>query len=172
MAIFLGFFCFHKPLTREDLFMSSAGGLYINNSAAAVVVGAAAAKLNLTFSAMGSQHGDLTVYEDTTNKRLRLLPGRYLVQASLTVETEDISGTSGDDAGDLTFELYKDGVATGFKQKVNVQDSDRPQSLTIVGIIEVAAGANGYLELYGSASDASGNDVTVRNLQMTALHLN
>lgn len=154
------------------------GGLSINANTTAAIAPNTAAKYTQGWAAHSvSQHGDLSVVASAANSRLTLKQGIYEVKANLVVETEDISGTSGDDAGDVTFQLYKGGSAVaGAVAVTNHQDSDRRQTVSIVDIVEVTkaqvdAGTN-YVELYVSSGDASGNDITVTNGRFLATRLN
>lgn len=149
--------------------MPSAGGLYVNGNTTAVLAAAVAAKYTQGWTAFGTQRGDLTITEGATAGTLTCKPGKYMVHACLSVETEDISGTSGDDVGIVHFSVYKDSSAvTGLKSSVHCLDSDRPQNVVICGPVEVDAADTGALSLYVSTTDASGNDICVTQAQFTA----
>lgn len=157
--------------------MLAYGGLSINANTTAAIAPNTAAKYTQGWAAHGvSQHGDGSVTPSAANSRLTLAQGVYEILANLTVETEDISHTSGDDAGIVTFQLYKGGSAvSGASAKMSHLDSDRPQAVVVADIVEVTAaqvtaGTN-YVELYVSSGDASGNDITVSNGRFLAKRL-
>src|SRR5690606_27925668 len=104
--------------TRQtgDFHMSGEfGGLKISGNATASVAPGTAAKHTQGWAAMAvGLHGNLAVQESVANSRLICEPGVYLVNYQMSVESEDISGTSGDDAGVVEIEIFAAGVATGF----------------------------------------------------------
>jgi len=153
------------------------GGLSINANTTAAIAPNTAAKYTQGWAAHGvSQHGDGSVSASAANSRLTLKAGVYEILVNLVVETELVSGTSGDAVGDVTFQLYKGGSAvSGALAKVNHQASDRPATVTIVDHVEVSAaqvtaGTN-YVEVYAKSGDASGNDITVSNGRFLAKRL-
>lgn len=153
------------------------GGLSIDANTTASIAGGTAAKHTQGWAAHGvSAGGALDVVPSAANSRLTLRPGVYRVVGQMSVESEDISGTSGDDAGRVELKLYKGGSAVaGAAGEVYFEDSDRPQTVHIEDIVRVTpaqadAGTN-YVELWWDATDASGNDVTVKNGRLLAYRL-
>ena len=137
--------------------MSSVGGLYVTGNSTAFIAPYTATKYTTGWAAFGNQHGNLTVEESATNSRLTLKPGKYLVTFSASVETDVVSGTSGDSVGIVTFAVYKDQAAvTGLAQKVDAQAADRPASVAICGLVEVEATDSGQVEVFVSSGDSSG----------------
>lgn len=159
------------------MFPVSYGGLQIAGNSTAAIAPGTAAKYTEGWAAHGvSQRGDTGVVASAANSRLTLDQGVWKIEITLTVETEDISGTSGDDAGVIAFLLYKGGSAvSGAKATIDAQDSDRPQSVTILDIVEVTKAnvddSANYVELYVDATDASGNDITVSDAKFLAFKL-
>lgn len=150
--------------------MASYGGLYVSGNTTAIVAYNTAAAYTTGWVAYGLGRGDLTVTENATAGTLTCGPGVYEVWLTGDVETEDISGTSGDDVGVVTFQVYKDGVAeAGVKTTVDLEESDRAHNFCAHGFVEVDAGDTGELAVYVSSADSSGNDVTVKNCQFTAM---
>lgn len=150
------------------------GALSINANSTSVPAPFAAAKFTQGWAAHGvSQHGVLDVVPSVSNSRLTCLPGVYRVTFNAEAETDQVSGTSGDGVGNVSFQLYQAGVAvSGAIAKMNAVAVDRPQTIAIHDIVEITkaqldAGTN-YLEIYFSGGDASGNDVTVRNARFIA----
>lgn len=147
----------------------SYGGLKIAANTTAHLVPATAAKYTTGWAAHGvGQHGDTGVTASATNSKLTLTQGVWKVDIQLVVETDVVSGTSGDSVGVITFTLYKGGAAvTNAVAKIDAQASDRPQTIFITDIVEVTAAqvaaSTNYVELYCAATDASGNDIIVRN---------
>src|SRR5690606_13155625 len=113
-------------------------GLKISGNSTAAIAPGTAAKYTQGWAAhAGAKQGDAAVTEDSTNSRLTLARGIYHVVANITVETEDPSGTSGDDNGTIAFKLYKGGSeVSGALAKVNMQDLDRPQTVCIDEVVE------------------------------------
>lgn len=153
------------------------GGLQISGNSTAFTVPNAAAKYTQGWEAHAvSQHGNADVAPSTSNSRLVLLPGVYKVTFNAVVETEVVSGTSGDSVGTVSFQLYKAGTAVdGAKAKVNALAADRPQTATVVDIVEITeaqrtAGTN-YVEIYASSGDASGNDIVISDATFLAERL-
>jgi len=147
----------------------SYGALVINNNTTPSRAPNAAAVHTQGWAAHGvSQHGDQSVPPTPATGKLTLVPGVYQIVVSLAIETEDISGTSGDGVGLVSAQLYKGGSAVGgTKRTVSMLAVDRPQSIHIEDIVEITeaqaeAGTN-YVQLFLSSGDASGNDVTVTN---------
>jgi len=161
--------------------MGSSGGIYLTGNSIAFYAPAAATQFtSVNFTAFGSQEGDLTVTEDATNSKLTLKPGRYLLSFTASVETEVVSGTSGDSVGIVSFLLYKDLVATptaiaGAKASVDSQAADRPTNVSITALVDInAANASqsadsGDVMVYVDATDASGNDIVISEAQFTAV---
>jgi hypothetical protein len=154
------------------------GGLQIAGNTTAIIVPAAGAKLTQGWAAIAaSRHGYGDVVPSVADSRLTLVPGVYKVEANLTLETETDAGTSGDGVGIIAGQLFVGGVAVaGTKARIDVQGVDRPQLLRPCGIIEITqaqadAGTN-YVEVYLTATDASGNDVTISEGQFLAVKLN
>jgi len=152
------------------------GGLKISDNTAPSIAPGTAAKHTEGWAAMGvGSHGSLAVQESAANSRLICEPGVYHVSYQMTVESEDVSGTSGDAAGVVNAEIYAAGVATGLSAKTNHTGSDLAQSVTVIGLVEITdaqkdAGTN-YIEGYIASGDGSGNDVTVRDAQLVALRV-
>lgn len=123
-----------------------------------------------------SRGGDNSVVPAPSTGRLTLQPGVYQVRASLTIEGEFSSGTSGDAVGVITGQLYRAGVAVaGSKGKAHTQTEGQATVLSFGDIVEVTyaqkeAGTN-HVEFYLFGGDASGNDVIVSEGQITALRL-
>jgi len=150
--------------------MPSYGGLYITGNSTAFYVPHAAAKYTTGWVAFAKGRGDLTVTESATNSRLTVKPGVYLVTLHMTIETEVVSGTSGDSVGIITVGIRKDqSQVTGLKAKLDSQAADRPHNVNIVGLVEVDSTDSGQLEVYVDATDASGNDVVVSEAQFCAV---
>lgn len=154
------------------------GGLTVAANTTASIAGGVAAKYTEGWASHSvSRRGALDVTPDADNSRLTLKPGIYLVVGNLSIEFEDISGTSGDDAGRAELKIYAAGAAVGGAVgEFDMQDSDRPQTVTVIDHVEItaaqeAAGTN-YVELYLDATDASGNDVTVKSGKLLAYRLN
>lgn len=123
-----------------------------------------------------SKHGDQSVSEAASTGRLTLKPGVYDIRASLTIEGEYTSGTSGDSVGVITGQLYQAGSAVaGTKGKVHTQAEGQAVVLSFGGIVEITeaqrlAGTN-YVEFYLFGGDANGNDVIPSEGQITAKRL-
>ena len=123
-----------------------------------------------------SQQGDASVTPVAASGKLTLVEGVYRVCASLAFETENISGTSGDDSNDVSFTLYAGGSAlSGTKRSVNQQALDRPACVQTEDIVEITsamvdAGTN-YVQLYSSSGASNGTDITVTNGILSALRL-
>lgn len=155
----------------------SYGALVINANTTPSRAPNAAAVHTQGWAAHGvSQHGDQSVTPATATGKLTLVPGVYRVTASLAIETEDISGTSGDAIGLVSAQLYKGGSAIGgTKRTVSMLAHDRPQVVQIEDIVEIteaqAEAATNYVQVYLSSGDASGNDVTVSNAIFAAYRL-
>lgn len=118
--------------------------------------------------------GDKGAVPDAANYRLKLLPGDYFVTLNLSVQTEDISGTSGDGVGDIKARLALNGTAiTGMVARFNQQAVDRPASVSLSGIVRVpyvsASTIYSYLTAVIAGVDASGNDVTIDEGQLSAV---
>jgi hypothetical protein len=153
------------------------GGMTIAANTTVTIAGGTAAKHTQGWAAHGvSRHGALDVTPDVDNSRLTLKAGVYRVVGQMSVEFEDFSGTSGDDAGRCELKIYAAGSAvSGAAGEFDMVDSDRPQTVTIEDIIEITAAqvvaATNYVELYWDATDASGNDITVKNGKLLAYRL-
>lgn len=123
-----------------------------------------------------SRRGDTSVVPTASTGRLALKAGVYNVRASLTIEGEYSSGTSGDSIGVITGQLYKAGSAVaGSKGKAHTQAEGQATILSFGDIVEitaaqVAAGTN-YVEFYVFGGDASGNDIIISEGQITAVRL-
>lgn len=156
------------------------GGLQIAGNATPTIAPAAGAKHTQGWAAIAaSAHGDQSVTASVASSRLTLKQGTYLVTFNGSVQTEDVSGTSGDDAGIVTFQIFKGGSAVaGTKGRVDYQDQERPAIISCMGIIEIAESEveastpTNYVEMYAIAADASGNDITVLEAQFFAIRLN
>jgi hypothetical protein len=147
--------------------MGSFGGLYVTGNTTAFLAPNAGAKYTTGWTAFGHSGGDLTVKEDAANSKLTLRPGVYRVSFSASIETEDISGTSGDYAGILTFTIRKDGVAVaGLKAQVNQDAADKPANVAITGLLRVLTTDTGDITVYVASGDANGNDVTIKEAQL------
>lgn len=115
-----------------------------------------------------SDNGCEDVSADTDSGKLTLNPGVYDVCGAFALETEDISGTSGDAAGDVYAQIYRGGAAYGPKFFANHQGSDRLANIAFSYPVEItqasadAATPTNYVTVRFGASDASGNDITVR----------
>lgn len=127
-------------------------------------------------SGNASQRGDASVTPAASTGRLTLKAGVYNVRASITIEGEFTSGTSGDAVGVITGQLYKAGSAVaGSKGKAHTQAEGQATVLSFGDIVEitaaqVAAGTN-YVEFYLFGGDANGNDVIISEGQITAIRL-
>jgi hypothetical protein len=156
--------------------MASSGGLYVTANTTAFYAPGAASQYTTGWAAFGSQKGDLTVTEDATNSKLTLKPGRYLVKFHASVETEVVSGTSGDSVGIVAFQLYKDLVATptaitGAKASVDAQAADRPTNVSLEAIVTIASTDSGDVMIYVDPTDASGNDIVISEAQLIAIQV-
>ena len=147
----------------------SYGALVINNNTTPSRAPNAAAVHTQGWAAHAvSQQGDQSVTPAASTGKLTLAAGVYRVVASLAIETEDISGTSGDGIGLVSAQLYKGGSAvSGTKRTVSMIAIDRPQSVHLEDIVQITEAqveaATNYVQVYLSSGDASGNDVTVNN---------
>ena len=149
-------------------------GLYVTGSTTEVTPNTTAAKFTTGWAAMAAaDHGDLSIVASTTNSRLTCVPGVYLVTFTASVDQTDTSTTS--EAGveqNITFQLYKDQVAVaGTKCVLQTADMTGTQQAVIQSLIEVAAGANGQIEVFMSSDVAAGVDMIVREAQFTAIRL-
>lgn len=150
----------------------SAGALYIHNNSTPQTAQAAGAKIT-GFSAFGiSTLGNQAVTETPASNRLVAgTSGLFMASAQASIETEDISGTSGDDAGNVSIQLAKNGtLITGTKAGGTHADSDGLQSLAIPPI-PVRLNKGDYIELFAVSDDASGNDITVRQAQLSLVQI-
>lgn len=153
------------------------GGLQIAANTTPSLAPATAAKHTQGWAAIAAaQHGAQEIAASVANSRLTLVPGVYLVVWQASLETEDISGTSGDGIGDVTLQIARGGtVVAGTRARMNHQNVDRLQSATALGLIEItqaqADASTNYVEPFIQSGDASGNDVTVREGQFFALKL-
>lgn len=150
--------------------MGSYGSLYITGNTTPQL----AANAGTTVAGWSNgRSGDKGAVPDAANNRLKLLPGDYFVSMNLSVETEDISGTSGDGVGDIKARLALNGTAiTGMVARFNQQAVDRPASVSLSGIVHVPYDEDnnyGYLTAVLAGVDASGNDVTVDEAQLSAV---
>ena len=161
--------------------MTGYGGFNIAGGTAALYCPNAGVKLTSTnvpalAAGTASRQGDSSVTPSVSTGRLLLKPGTYQVRASLTIEGEFTSGTSGDAIGVITGQLYKAGVAVaGSKGKAHTQAEGQPAVLSFGDIVEITAaqqraGTN-HVEFYLFGGDASGNDVIISEGQITALRL-
>lgn len=157
------------------------GGFNIAGGTAALYCPNAGVKLTSTntptLAANGaSRQGDNSVVPAASTGRLTLQPGVYQVRASLTIEGEFSSGTSGDAVGVITGQLYRAGVAVaGSKGKAHTQTEGQTAVLSFGDIVEITyaqkeAGTN-YVEFFLFGGDANGNDVIISEGQITALRL-
>jgi hypothetical protein len=150
------------------------GGLQIAGGSTPITTAVAAAKVTAGWAAIAAAgHGDLSIVPSAANSRLTLKPGVYLVTFSGSAEQTGTSGIS--EVGvvyETTFQLYKDQAAIAGMKAVIDSDPDEEsiKQVHIQGIVEVAAGAAGQLEVYISSSVAS-LDVIVREGQFNAVKL-
>jgi hypothetical protein len=124
------------------------------------------------------QFGASGVSAAAATGRLSLSPGTYLVTASLTLEGEHTSATSGDAIGNISLQLAKGGtLQDGMKATANTVAEGQQRVLTVQNIVEVtqasqdADTATNYVSMYLIGGDSSGNDVIVREGQFTAVRL-
>lgn len=153
------------------------GALIINSNTTPSRAPNAAAVHTQGWAAHGvSQNGEGSVTPVAASGKLTLAEGVYRVEASLAIETEDYSGTSGDAIGLVSAQLYKGGSAlSGTKRTLSMLAHDRPQSVHLVDIVRVTAAqveaATNYVQVFLSSGDANGNDVTVSNGILAATRL-
>jgi hypothetical protein len=153
--------------------MNAHGSMYITGGSTNFNARATGRKVTGWSANAVSRHGRNDVEIDTANSRLTAnTPGQYIVSAQLTGELDDLSGTSGDAAGQVGIALAKNGtIVTGTKALMNHTAVDLPQSLSICNWpLELAI--DDYVELMVIAVDASGNDVTVKEAQLSMVKVN
>lgn len=161
--------------------MTAYGGFTIADGVTSVAIQAAGTKLTSSnvptlAASTVSKKGDTSVVETISTGRIKLKPGVYKVDARLCLEGDQVSGTSGDAIGNITGQVWLAGAAVaGTKGIINSQAADQPATLSFGGLVEVTkaqqdAGTN-YVEIYLTATDASGNDVTIRQGQVTVQRL-
>lgn len=143
------------------------GGWRFSANALADIASATGRKISKGLSALAKLCSSRAVVFDAATFQAACIQGTYKLEASLSVETEDISGTSGDGVGNIRFQFRKNGVLIdGAEGQVNHQAIDRPAAISILGVVEitaaeVTAGTN-TIALYATSTDASGNDYTIR----------
>lgn len=153
------------------------GGLQIAGNTTATIAPNTAAKHTQGWAAISPDGGgDLSVVASVANSRLTLVEGVYDVKCCLSIQTEAITATSGDDVGQLTGQVYRGGSAVaGTKGVMHILSNTRPGVLSFGGLVaitaaQVAAGTN-YVEAYLKSGDASGNDIKVLEGQFYAVRL-
>lgn len=119
-----------------------------------------------------SRRGEASITQaPTTGRFTAAAAGIYMLSAQASFETEDISGTSGDGVGNLGIALAKNGtIIAGTKCMLNQAAID----LLKVGSIPpwpVSLAVDDYVTVVLWSSDASGNDVTVREAQFSAFRV-
>jgi hypothetical protein len=146
------------------------GGLSVANASTPQTLNAAPAQKLTPWTAAqpcSSSEGDGSIQSDLSNNRLLAAAGTFFLALN-------IAGSVVNAADDYQFGVYKNGLPTydlATDAKVTLGGSDEIHS-AIAGVVEVKPSdlTNGQcpLELYGSGS---GNALTVRNAQMTALKI-
>jgi len=154
------------------------GGFKIAAQSTTLIAPLAGVKLTSTNCGLAviaaSAHGDLTVVPTLTTGRLTVEPGVYDVRLELSLEGDQVSGTSGDAIGNITSQIYVAGAAVaGTKAVLNSVAADQLKQLNSSCLVEVtadqkAAGTN-YIEAYVFGGDASGNDITIREGRFLAI---
>lgn len=142
------------------------------NTTATIAAAAGTAIAGLT-AAAASRHGEGALTLDATNGKMTATSrGVYAFAAQASLETEDISGTSGDAAGHVGIALMKNGtLVAGTKSLTSHGGVDDLQAVAIPPY-PLELEIDDYVQVCAVATDASGNDVTVRELQFTAIRIN
>lgn len=124
-------------------------------------------------AAAASRHGEGALTLDATNGKMTATSrGVYAFSGQASFETEDISGTSGDGVGNLGLALAKNGtIVAGTKCLINQAAIDLLK-VAVIANYPLELEIDDYVTLVVFTSDASGNDVTVREAQFTAIRLN
>lgn len=148
-----------SPQDLRDFVVSTGvfGLIYVSDGSTPQSVSSTPAKVT-AFDTNSSLASGIT--EDQANARLTLgtnADGTFVVFAPIS-----FSGTANKVA---TFEIYKGGIATGFKATRTISSGGSVGSTVVFGLVSASAGDN--LELYVSTA-TDGNSITVTQAALFA----
>ena len=155
-------------------------GLYIDDSSTIQSALAAGSLVTGWTAHEDLLHGDASIDANTTDSRLDLKPGIYLVFFEATVEAPGTSGsaTSGDAQGEIVFQLYQGGTALdGAKSSIDDATVGSPEHVAITFPVEIteaqyeASTPTNYVDVRAAGVDSSGNDVLISQARLYAVRL-